>query len=53
MAMSPAARTLKLLRAEGYTAAVAESWIPDPGIKRDLFGMFDVLLANSSYTLVN
>lgn len=43
MAMSPTARSLKLLRTEGYSAAVAETWIPNPGIKRDLFGMFDVV----------
>lgn len=40
---SPVSRTLALLRAEGFTAAVAESWIPNPGIRRDLFGMFDIV----------
>lgn len=40
---SPTARTLQLLRREGWTPAVSESWIADLGIKRDLFAAFDVV----------
>ncbi len=40
---TPTARTLNLLRAEGWTCQVVESWIPRLNIRRDLFGVADVL----------
>ena len=43
MADSPTARSLKHLRAEGYTAAVVEHWNPHARIRQDLFGFVDVL----------
>ena len=41
--MTPAARTLKLLRASGYLVDVVERRIPKIEIRRDLFGFGDVL----------
>jgi len=40
---SPTSRTLQRLRAGGWTVAVAEAWIAQAGVKRDLFGAFDVV----------
>ncbi|HVS37794.1 MAG TPA: hypothetical protein VMS17_19710 [Gemmataceae bacterium] len=40
--MTPTARTLQLLRAEGYLAVVAEAWLPGVNRRRDLFGFADV-----------
>ena len=42
-AMTPTARTLKLLRDKGWTCQTVESWIPRLNIRRDLFGVGDVL----------
>jgi ParB family chromosome partitioning protein len=39
---SPTARTLALLRREGYVACVAEAWLPAVRRRRDLFGFADV-----------
>jgi hypothetical protein len=41
--MSPTARTLMLLRQEGYLAEVVEKWIPRANIRKDLFGFIDIL----------
>jgi hypothetical protein len=41
--MSPTARTLKYLRAEGWLAAAVEKWLPRINRKSDLFGVADVL----------
>ena len=41
--MSPTGRTLRWLRAEGWTAQVVELWIPRRNIRRDLWGVGDVL----------
>jgi len=41
--MTPTARTLAALRSDGYTPAVVEAWIPRLNIRRDLFGVGDVL----------
>lgn len=43
MSRTPTARTLNLLRAEGWTCQVVESWIPRLNVRRDLFGVADVL----------
>ena len=43
MSRSPTARSLEALRRDGWTVAVAERWIPQAGIRRDLFGMFDIV----------
>jgi hypothetical protein len=40
---SPTARTLGLLRASGYVAEAVERWIPRANVRRDLFGVADVL----------
>ena len=41
--MTPTGRTLNELRRDGFTAAVVESWIPRLNVRRDLFGVGDVL----------
>jgi hypothetical protein len=41
--MSPTARTLKLLRSEGWTCGVVEQTVPHTFIKRDLGGFIDVV----------
>src|SRR4051794_39414780 len=41
--MSPTARTLALLRREGYLPAVVERWIPRANVRSDLWGFGDVL----------
>ncbi len=41
--MSPTARTLDLLRREGYLPAVVERWIPGKEIRCDLWHFGDVL----------
>jgi hypothetical protein len=40
---SPTGRTLQYLRNIGWVATVVESWVPVANIRRDLFGMFDLL----------
>lgn len=44
--MSPTARSLKLLRSWGLVPAVVECWIPGVNLRRDLFGIFDVIALN-------
>lgn len=39
---SPTARTLKLLRDEGYTVGVTERWIPQARKRADLWGFADL-----------
>jgi hypothetical protein len=41
--MTPTARSLLLLRREGYIAAPVERWLPHVHCRRDLFGFADVL----------
>ena len=41
--MTPTARTLALLRAEGWTCGVVEQTIPHTFIKRDLGGFLDIV----------
>ena len=43
MTSSPTARTLALLRKEGYVAQVVERWVPQARKRVDLFGCVDVL----------
>lgn len=41
--MTPTARTLAKLRADGWTAQVVEKWNPHSRTRLDLFGIIDVL----------
>jgi hypothetical protein len=41
--MTPAARSLQLLRREGYLAAVVERWLAPARRRVDLFGFADLL----------
>ncbi len=41
--MSPAARTLALLRKEGWQVAVVEKWLPHVHLRQDLWHFGDVL----------
>lgn len=49
--MSPAARSTALLKAEGYAVDTVERWIPGARIRRDLFGLFDLLAIREGSTL--
>lgn len=40
---SPTQRTLKLLREKGYVAQVVEYTVPKVFVKRDLFGVIDIV----------
>jgi hypothetical protein len=40
---SPTQRTLAEMRRRGYLADVTERWIPGANVRRDLFGVIDVL----------
>ena len=41
--MSPTARSLKYLRAQGYRAQVVERWVPRARRRIDLFGCIDIV----------
>jgi hypothetical protein len=41
--MTPSARSLQLLRREGYLAGVVERWLPYVQRRADLFGFADLL----------
>lgn len=43
MATSPTQRTLKALRAKGYTCEVTERWCQFSKRRKDLFGFIDIL----------
>ena len=49
--VSPTARTLKKLRAEGWACDIVERWIGHACIRRDLFGFADVLAITKDQTL--
>ncbi len=41
--MSPTSRTLKWLRDSGFAADVAERWVAQAGVRRDLFHCIDIV----------
>jgi hypothetical protein len=45
--MTPAARSLQLLRQEGYLAEVVERWLPHAWRRVDLFGFADLLAVHA------
>ena len=51
-ATSPTARTLALLRAQGFTAQVVERWNPHSRTRQDLYGTGDVLAFDQNGTLL-
>ena len=50
--MSPTARSLAVLREMGYTAEVVEQWIPKTRIRRDLFGVIDILAFHKEHGIL-
>lgn len=50
--MTPTARTLQALRADGWTAEVVERWIPGANVRRDLWGIGDVLAMRADALLL-
>lgn len=44
-------RSKKLLEGEGYMVDVVERWIPNTMIRKDLFGIFDLLAVKDQETL--
>ena len=49
--MTPTQRSLALLRGQGYTADVVERWIPRANVRKDLFGIFDIIAIRDGETL--
>lgn len=49
--MTPTQRALRDLRGQGYLAAVVERWIPGARIRRDLFGIADIVALTQQETL--
>jgi hypothetical protein len=47
MPRSPTALTLDHLRRHGFTVDIAERWVPRANIRRDLFGLFDLVALDS------
>lgn len=50
--MTPTSRTLDALRADGWTVDVVERWIPGANIRRDLWGIGDVLAMTADKLLL-
>ena len=48
---SPTQRSLALLRERGYIADVVERWIPFARVRRDLFGIIDIVAIGNGETL--
>ena len=48
---SPTQNSLKLLREEGYTAAVVEFWNSFVARRQDLFGIFDIIALRDNEVL--
>lgn len=51
MAMSPSARTLALLRKNGWTADITERFISQTRTRKDLFGCIDIAAVRPGETL--
>lgn len=51
MATSPTQRSLKYLRAQGYTVAITEKWNPHARVRQDLFGFIDMIAIKDGVTL--
>lgn len=49
--MTPTARTLTALRANGWTAEVVERWNPHARVRHDLFNIADILAVRGAETL--
>lgn len=49
--MTPTQRSLKHLREQGYTVDVAEHWVSFAKIRRDLFGIIDLVVLAGPETI--
>jgi len=49
--MTPAQRSIKKLKGEGYRVAVVEKWNTHARIRQDLFGIFDLLAIRETETV--
>jgi hypothetical protein len=49
--MTPTARSLAYLREHGYVAAIVERWIPGANVRRDLFGILDLVAIRDGETV--
>lgn len=52
MKTSPTQRSLKDLRAKGYSAAVVEHWNQFAHIRQDLYGWIDIVACSSKYGIL-
>lgn len=50
--MTPTARTLKKLAEDGWMAEEVERWIPHTRIRKDLFGVADIIAVKGRLTLL-
>jgi hypothetical protein len=41
--MTPTALTMRYMRRSGYLVDVAERWVPRANVRRDLFGIIDLI----------
>lgn len=48
---SPTARTLNMLREDGWTCDVVERWIPGAMIRKDFLGLLDIIAIRRDQTL--
>jgi len=46
---SPTTRSLKLMREDGFSAAVVEHWNPHAFIRQDLFGWIDIIAVHPAH----
>lgn len=49
--MTPTARTLAALKADGWLAEVVERWNPHARVRHDLFNLVDILAVRGAETL--
>ena len=49
--MTPTQRSLRYMRDQGYVADVVEHWVPFAKVRRDLFGILDIVCLGANETV--
>lgn len=49
--MTPTQRSLRYMRDQGYVAEVVEHWVPFAKVRRDLFGILDIVCLGANETV--
>ena len=52
MGLTPTQRTLRALKQKGLVCAVVEKWIPRARVRKDLFGIIDIIALDPSRGVV-